>query len=226
MDTIAQDQTPSLARSIEREAVLDQVREFIIHRSAYQLKEADPHSWVIPRLRGPGKAALVEIQSDEYGSGRSDRVHSELFAKTMTALGLDASYGAYLDQLPGVTLATVNLMSMFGLHRKWRGAAIGHLVAFEVTSPEANRRYGKAMRSLGFGRDATDFFDEHVEADSIHETVATHDLAGALVAHDPELGPDVLFGVGCLLAVEGRWSMFLLDRWERGQSSLRTSTTR
>ena len=181
-------------------------------------------SWVIPRLRGPGKAALVEIQSDEYGSGRPDRVHAALFAKTMAALDLDPSYGGYLDRLPGVTLATVNLMSMFGLHRKWRGAAIGHLVAFEVTSPDPNRRYGNGLRRLGLGGNATDFFDEHVEADSIHETIAIHDLAGALVAHEPELGSDVLFGVDCLLAVEGRWSSHVLERWERGESSLGTTS--
>jgi hypothetical protein len=32
----------------------------------------------------------------------------------MDALGLDARYGAYLELVPGVTLATVNLMSLLG----------------------------------------------------------------------------------------------------------------
>jgi Iron-containing redox enzyme len=49
---------------------LAQLREFAIHRSAYQLKEADPHTWAIPRLTGAVKAAMVEIQADEYGDGR------------------------------------------------------------------------------------------------------------------------------------------------------------
>ena len=52
-----------------------------MHRSAYQLKEADPHSWALPRLSGPPKAALVEVQADEYGGGRPERIHAELFAK-------------------------------------------------------------------------------------------------------------------------------------------------
>ena len=43
---------PSLSRHIEREATLEQVLEFLVHRSAYQLKEADPHSWAIARLSG------------------------------------------------------------------------------------------------------------------------------------------------------------------------------
>src|SRR3712207_8445227 len=47
---------------------------FRSQRSIYTLKEADPHSWAIPRLTGRAKAALVEIQSDEYGEGRPGRI--------------------------------------------------------------------------------------------------------------------------------------------------------
>ena len=58
---------PSVSQFVERAATREQVLEFVVHRSAYQLKEADPHSWALPRLWGPPKAALVEIQADEYG---------------------------------------------------------------------------------------------------------------------------------------------------------------
>ena len=57
----------------------------MVHRSAYQLKEADPHSWAIPRLTAAPKAALIEIQADEYGGGRPDQVHAALFARAMEA---------------------------------------------------------------------------------------------------------------------------------------------
>src|SRR5581483_8197887 len=103
-----------------------QLREFAIHRSAYQLKEADPHTWGVPRLAGRAKAALVHIQTDEYGNGDAPAMHSTLFADTMRALGLDPTYGAYVEVLPGATLATGNLVTMFGLHRRLRGALVGH----------------------------------------------------------------------------------------------------
>ena len=35
-----------------------QLREYVTHRSVYHHKEADPHAWLIPRLRGTAKAAL------------------------------------------------------------------------------------------------------------------------------------------------------------------------
>jgi hypothetical protein len=215
------DDGPSLSRHLERDGMLEHFLEFAVHRSAYQLKEADPHSWAVPRLGGPPKAALVEIQADEYGGGRPERVHAELFARAMRALGLDDTYGAYIDLIPGVTLATVNLMSFLGLHRRRRGAIVGHLALFEMTSSVPNRRYANGLRRLEQREDATAFFDEHVEADAVHENIAAVDLAGGLIRQEPSLWADVLWGASALVHVEARWAAHLLDAWEAGRSSLR-----
>ncbi len=216
------DDGPSLSKHVERDAPLWQVREFMVHRSAYQLKEADPHSWAIPRLWGPPKAALVEVQTDEYGGGRPERVHAELFRRSIVAVGLDGTYGGYLDAIPGVTLATVNLMSLFGLHRRLRGALVGHLALFEMTSSIPNRRYAAGLRRLGFAGDATAFFDEHVIADAVHESIAAVDLAGGLARQDPSLASDILWGACALLELERRWTAHLLAAWDEGASSLRS----
>jgi hypothetical protein len=217
----AEDEGVSLSRHLERSAGLEELREFVVHRSLYQLKEADPHSWAIPRLSGPVKAALLEVQADEYGGGRPERMHSGLFAKTMRALGLDDRENAYLPQAPGTTLATVNLMSAFGLSRARRGAIVGHLAMFEMTSARPNRRYGNALRRLGFDAEATDFYDEHVEADAVHENIAAYDLAGGLARQEPEVAGDLVFGARALLHLEDRFARALLAAWEQGGSSLR-----
>jgi Iron-containing redox enzyme len=222
---IADADGPSLSSHIRSWATLEQIREFMVHRSAYQLKEADPHSWAIPRLSGAPKAALIEIQTDEYGRGRADWIHAELFAKAMTAVGLDPTYGAYLPEIPGITLATVNLMSLFGLHRRWRGAIVGHLALFEMTSSIPNRRYGDGLRRLGHSGDATLFFDEHVVADAVHEQVAAVDLAGGLLRQDPGLGPSILWGARVLSHLDARWASHLLSSWEHGRSSLLRART-
>jgi heme oxygenase-like protein len=215
------DAAPSLSRHLEREGTLEQYLEFVVHRSAYQLKEADPHSWALPRLDGAPKAAMVEIQADEYGGGDPDRIHAALFARSMEALGLDPRYGAYVDHVPAVTLATVNLMSMLGLHRRLRGAIVGHLALFEMTSTVPNRRYANGLRRLGHDGAATAFYDEHVVADAVHENVAAVDLAGGLVRQQPALAADVLWGAAALVELEGRFARHLLGRWAAGDSSLR-----
>jgi hypothetical protein len=221
-EVAAEDDGPSVARFIESRACVEQLLEFLVHRSGYQLKEADPHSWALPRLSGPPKAALVEIQADEYGGGRPERIHAQLFADSMRALGLDAAYGAYLDHLPGPTLATVNLMSLFGLHRRLRGAIVGHLALFEMTSSAPNRRYARGLRRLGFDApEATRFFDEHVEADAVHENIAAVDLAGGLARAEPALAGQIVWGARALVALERRWAEHLIGAWEEDRCSLR-----
>ncbi len=209
------DAGPSLSAFMLRDATLDQFREFVIQRSIYQLKEADPHTWAVPRLHGRAKAALVEIQFDEYGGGRPGRMHAEMFAQTMQALGLDDSYGAYLPQACAEAMAVTNLMSFFGLHRRHRAALVGQLAALEMDSTTPNRRYANGLRRLGLGPAATAYFDEHVEADAVHEQLAAVDLCGSFVADHPDPGAarDLLWGAACGLALQARLAQALLDSW-------------
>ena len=208
------DDDGTLSAYLMRDATAGQFRDFLVQRSIYQLKEADPHTWAVPRLAGAAKTALMEIQNDEYGAGRPSRAHATLFAATLRALDLDDTYGAYWGQALPETFASVNVMSYFGLHRRWRGAAVGHLAAFEMTSTSPNGRYARGLRRLGFGPEVTDYFDEHVEADAVHEQVATVDMCGALVADEPGLYDDVLWGASVCLATVGLVGAALLDRWD------------
>jgi hypothetical protein len=201
-------------------ASVGQYQEFLLHRSAYHLKEADPFTWMIPRLEGRAKAALVEIQADEYGGGDASWMHARLFADLMRTFELDPEVAPPLEALPGSTLAVVNLLSMFGLHRRLRGESVGALAAFEMTSCIPNRHYGDGMRRLGYAADATRFFDEHVEADAVHEAIAATDLAGSLVDADPTLADAVLFGAHALLETDRTASAALLEAWAEGRTSL------
>lgn len=211
---------PSLSAHARDRADLAQLRELAVHRSAYQLKEADPHSWALPRLSGPAKSAMVEIQCDEYGHGVEGEAHAELWGTAMEALGLDSAYGTYLNLIPGVTLATTNLISLFGLHRRWRGALVGHLAVFEMTSVTPMSRYAEGLARVGVSSEGRRFYEVHVQADAVHEKVAVSRLAGGLAATEPALATDIAFGATALMAVERRFAAFVLDRWADGKTSL------
>jgi hypothetical protein len=114
-------------------------------------------------------------------------------------------------------------MTLFGLHRRLLGAVVGHLAALEMTSSLPNRRYGNGLRRLGFDEPTTRFFDEHIEADAVHEQIAAHDLAGRLALDHPELVDDILVGAAVALAMDAAVVSHLLACWERGATSLRTS---
>ena len=210
-----------LSWHLRRDGALWQLREYVVHRSLYHLKEADPQAWVIARLDGPAKAALVSIEHDEYGAGDPDRMHARLFADMMAALGLSTAYGNYLDVVPAATLAEVNFMSLCGLHRRLRGALVGQFATVELTSPPGSDRLVRAMRRLRCPERAIAFYDEHVEADAVHEQVVRHGVIAPLLDGEPHLADDVLFGIRSSGFLGDRLADLLLDGWEHGRSTLR-----
>jgi hypothetical protein len=196
-----------------------QLREYVAHRSVYHLKEADPQAFVVPRLEGQVKAAMVSVQHDEYGAGRVERMHATLFADMMRELDLDHRYGAHVDRAPATTLAPVNLMSLLGLHRALRGAAVGQFVMIEVTSSPGSRRLSSAFDRLSDGSAGQRFYDEHVEADAVHEQVLRAGLRD-LLRREPHLAADVVLGIEAGLLLEDRFADRVLGAWSSGASSL------
>ena len=219
-DRVAAD-APSISAWARSSMTLEQWREMLVLRSASQLKEADPHSFAIPRVPGAAKVALMEIQFDEYGSGDPSAMHSELFAEAMAAVGLDRSYGGYADAWPApVLLANVALGWLAG-RRRWAPAVVGHLTMVEMTSSLPSKLYVSGARRLGLPERAWRYFDEHVEADAAHEQVAVRDVCAPLVAHDPQALPTLLVGAVVGLLVEAAVAEQAMGAWLQGRSCLR-----
>lgn len=209
---------PSPAAYLHRHASLEDVLDYLRERSLQQLKESDPQAMVLPRLTGRSKVALAELLYDEFGGGRPERLHQRLFAETMTAVGLDPTYGAYADEVGALSLASANAMSMFGLHRRLRGAAMGHLAVFEATSSVPSRKIAGGMERLGLPAAAAAYFHEHVEADAVHEHLAAHDICGVMVEEEPELREDVLLGAAVCLHLDELSAVELTERWNPTQA--------
>ncbi len=214
---------PPLASTVAERGELTHLREVAVHRSAYQLREADSHTWAIPRLRGRCRSAMVEIQADEYGGGVTGEAHAELFADAMDELGLSSEFGHYIDRLPGTTLATDNLVNLFALNRRLRGALVGHLALFEMCSVTPMSKYLAGARRVGGLRALERFYEVHVEVDAHHADLALNQMVGGLVADEPDLAADVIFGAAALCKVEGRFAHRILRAWDDGVSSLRPS---
>ena len=212
-DWVAAHDGPSLARHVHTTATEDQVLDLLRVRSVYHLKEADPTTWVIPRLPQAVKAPLVELQYDEYGVGDPARLHAHLWARGMEASGLRPETGAYVDEVPVEVLEQNNALSMFGLQRRLRAAALGHLAAFEATSSLPSRRMAQGLERLGFPAEIVGYYAEHVEADVVHEQVALRDICVALVREEPALEADVWFGAWACLDLEDRTAHRMLASW-------------
>ncbi len=210
---IEADDGPSLARHVQIRATRGEVDHLLRQRSLYHLKEADPTAWVVPRLGADVKAALVEIQFDEYGAGDAGRLHHRLFEDGLRASGIDAAYGAHLAEASTAVLEQNNAMSMFGLQRRLRGAALGHFAAFEATSSLPSRQMAQGLVRLGYPEAMSAYYDEHVVADAVHEHLALRDVCGVLVAQEPALAGDVLLGAWTALHLENAVAADLLASW-------------
>jgi hypothetical protein len=79
------------------------------------------------------------------------------------------------------------------------------------------------MQRLGCSEGAQRFYDEHVEADAVHEQVVRRGLLGDLMEREPELRPDVVFGIQASTFLEDRLDAALTAAWDAGRSSLRTA---
>lgn len=207
----------SVARHVHRDATRDQVVELLRVRSLYHLKESDPVAWLVPRLDVRAKAALMELQYDEYGCGDPNRLHHHLYALGMEASGLEPSYDGNVDLAPLEVLEQNNALSLFGLHRRLRGAALGHLAAFEATSSLPSRRMAQGLERLGFPDEMVAYYAEHVAADAVHEQLAVRTVAGGLLAAEPALEDDLWFGAFTCLDLEDRFASSMLRRWGVGE---------
>jgi hypothetical protein len=177
----------------------DEMREYFAHRSVYHHKEADPHAWVIPRLRGTAKAALVAVEFDEFGGGRADRMHSRLYADLLEGAGMSSDYLHYLDDVPAPAIAIA-----------------------EITTAPSAIRLAQALQRLEADPRCVEFFTEHIEADAVHEQIMRRDVIGSLLEQEPELRADVVFGIQATELLEARLADHLLSSWAAGESSLRT----
>jgi Iron-containing redox enzyme len=64
------------------------------------------------------------------------------------------------------------------------------------------------------------YFDEHIEADVVHEQLAFREICGTIAAERPELLSDVFFGAAAYLFSEALAGGAMLDAWRAGRSSL------
>ena len=203
---------PSLAAHVQRRCDREQVLELLRWRSVYHLKESDATAWVVPRLPTRPKAALWSCSS-------TSTVPATRTGCTPTSSRSDVRRRAerrvrrLRRRRPVEILEQNNAMSLFGLHRRLRGAALGHLAAFEATSSMPARRISQGLARLGMPQELVAYYDEHVLADAAHEQQAVRDICGALLEDEPGLTDDVFLGAFAAMDLEARVAHRALAEW-------------
>lgn len=210
---------PSMSRHLADHGTRDQVTESLMLRYPYQNKEADPHTFAIPRLAGAEKRALIEIQTGEYGVGHAS-THAELFNNALSALTVRSDHTDIIDRLPGIAFATSNLVAMGGLNRALRGVAIGQLALFEMDSVSPNGIMVEACDRLALPAATRRFFDVHVMADAEHQVIARQAFLEHYPTTEPEQAGNVLFGIKAQHEIDVELALTAIGAWTDGRSAL------
>ena len=137
-------------------------------------------------------------------------------------MDLDPTYGRYLDHTSAAAMAEVNFMSLCGLHRSLRGALLGQFATVELTSSPGSARLVLGMQRMGLPDEARHFYTGHIEADAVHEQLVRGGVIRPLLATEPGLASDIVFGIRASDYLGDRFGRSLLDCWAADRPSLRT----
>ena len=209
---------PSVSGHLAESGTVEQLAASMIARSPYQGKEADPHTFVIPRVAGSVKRVLCEIQAGEYGVGHA-RSHAELFADALVGLDLDPTPNAHIDACDGPSLATSNLVAL-GLQRRLRGVVLGQLALFEMDSVVPNSRMVDCCDRLGLPDGVRRFFQIHVLADAEHEVLAEQAFLVDFPEAEPDQVDELLLGMRAQSLIDRRVAASFVPSWEADSATL------
>jgi hypothetical protein len=163
--------------------------ELRLLRAPLRTAQADAYAFGILRLPVPAQRHLPAIGSEARNGRVGPRLAGEPETHGWTERGTRPT--EHLARLPGIALAEANLASLFGLHRRHRGALAGHAIL--------------AGLSAGGGR-------------KLRRSCA--ELAEAVLDAEPELAADLVFGARAAIELERRFRQLTTDRWGRGASPL------
>lgn len=214
---------PSMSAYLRDHGTVDDVRESMTLRSPYQSKEADPHTFALPRFGGATKRVFTEIQAGEYGVGHR-RSHAELFADALDGLGLDPTPNAHLDSCGGASLATSNVVTLGAMQRHLRGIVLGQLSLFEMDSVIPNQAMVECCDRLGLDSTVRPFFHIHVLADAEHQEM----VESAFLCDYPRIEPDqvhnVIVGMRAQSLIDHTIARSVVPSWSSGRSAVVASS--
>jgi hypothetical protein len=141
-------------------------------------------------LDGAAKLELARNYWDEMGNGALDRIHTELHRKLSRVLGLACPRR---EELPVEALERSVLSGLLATNRRFQPEMVGALGLLELQAGPRCRKVVAALRRIGAGDDALDFYAVHAEVDPRHGKDWVDNVV-APFAGDPRWAPGIVRG--------------------------------
>ena len=173
-----------------------------------------------PGYSGAAKAALVEIQADEYGNGRRRRMHAELFADDDGGARARPHLRRVPRPAPRRHLATTNLDLPVRPPPPLARRALGHLALFEMTSVGPMGRYAHGAAPARASERGAPLLRRARRGGQSTSTSRSNGWSAVCSPMSPSSGRTWCSAPAALGEVERRLTERVLRCWRSGRSSL------
>ncbi len=202
---------------LSRFGSLDQLREYVVHRSVQRCADLAPETGVLTSMRD--HLAREGARPHVARRGALGPSPDMALAEAVAVLNLDPSLGAYVGRVPGITIASANLSTILDRCDRTSVAAVG-------VDAVSNRFREESWRKLPltFGRFGISPPLRPPRGDGRVKGTADHAASAALTRSmrslDQAQRRSLLFGVIAALYLERRFSRHVLKAWTSDRPSL------
>jgi len=162
---------------------------------------------------GAQKMELAGNYWDEMGNGESGDVHTAMFAKTLSSLGIDDDYLA-TNMLLEARISG-NLSAALALSRRHYYKAAGFFAVTEYLVPRRFKQLTKGWRRAGLPEAGIRYHDLHIGIDAVHASGWFKNVVARLVDADPRAGREIALGALMRLSSSQRYMDALMERLAR-----------
>jgi pyrroloquinoline quinone (PQQ) biosynthesis protein C len=159
---------------------------------------------------GVPKMEIAQNYWDEMGNGDSGAVHTSLFQKTLTYLGVDAKY--LRANVFAQSIASGNMSACLALYRRHNLRALGYFGTTEYIAPKRFKSLLKAWERNGLDPVFAEYHRLHVSIDAVHGNAWLNNVIAPLVDNNPLAARQVAEGMLLRLSSSSDYLDALLAR--------------
>jgi pyrroloquinoline quinone (PQQ) biosynthesis protein C len=177
-------------------ATYQQLREFIVQETPFDIFFGDILAMMMPGIYGPMKAEFSRNFWDEMGRGDAGQIHRQLRINMMEEL--DIPVDIHLTEIGRFCVEELQLANMYFhgvVNRRRLPQAIGMMLATELMVPGRLDRQIAGWRRVGLSEQALHYLLEHTVVDIEHAHGWVEQVAVPLVHIHPELIPEIALGL-------------------------------
>ncbi|WP_193222048.1 iron-containing redox enzyme family protein [Amylibacter sp. SFDW26] len=200
---------------LEHEATFEQLSEFIVQEAPFDMLFGDIVSLMLPGIYDEMKMEILNNYLDEMGEMKVDGVHRTMRVNMMEKIGITAERYENIEGFCVEELALANMYMLAGFNRNKLAELIGMLLATEEVVPGRLRKQVFGWRRVGVPDENMPYLIQHISLDVVHASGWMDNVVLPLISENPNVLPDMIWGVVRRLDAAGTICDVLLERMKK-----------